>query len=163
MLDEPANGLDPEGIRWMRGLLRHLAGEGKTVLVSSHMLSEVQQTVDDVVIIANGRLVRQGSMEELQGSVRTLVRTPGVAALRDALATAGIGSQQSPAPDGLVVDSSDLGRIGDVAFAAGVAVHELRSLRSDLERLFLTLTETPEHRNRNLGADLPAVPEVPAP
>ena len=75
ILDEPANGLDPEGIRWLRGFLRHVASQGKTVLVSSHMLQEVEQTVDDVVIISNGRLVRQGPMAELHGEARSLVRT----------------------------------------------------------------------------------------
>ena len=78
ILDEPANGLDPEGIRWLRGFLRHLAGEGKTVLISSHMLSEVEQTVDDVVIIANGRFVRQGTIGELRGKARVVVRTRAV-------------------------------------------------------------------------------------
>lgn len=64
ILDEPSNGLDPEGIRWLRGFLRHLSTQGKTILVSSHLLQEVEQTVDDVVIIANGRLVREGAMAE---------------------------------------------------------------------------------------------------
>ena len=72
VLDEPSNGLDPEGIRWLRGFLRHLSHEGKTILVSSHLLQEVEQTVDEVVIIANGRLVRAGAMAELHG-------TPGAA------------------------------------------------------------------------------------
>ena len=68
ILDEPANGLDPDGIRWLRGFLRHLADEGRTLLISSHMLSEVEQTVDDVVIIANGKRVAQGTIEELGAS-----------------------------------------------------------------------------------------------
>ena len=76
ILDEPANGLDPEGIRWLRGFLRHLsADQGKTILVSSHLLQEVEQTVDDVVIIANGVLVKQGTMAELGGGGGALVRT----------------------------------------------------------------------------------------
>lgn len=75
ILDEPANGLDPEGIRWLRGLLRHVSNQGKTVLVSSHMLQEVEQTVDDIVIISNGRLVQQGPMAELHGVGSSLVRT----------------------------------------------------------------------------------------
>ena len=68
VLDEPSNGLDPEGIRWLRGFLRHLSREGKTILVSSHLLQEVEQTVDEVVIIANGRLVRAGTMADLHGT-----------------------------------------------------------------------------------------------
>src|SRR6476660_5504110 len=75
ILDEPANGLDPEGIRWLRGFLRHLSGQGKTVLISSHMLQEVEQTVDEVVIITNGQLVKQGTMADLHGSGGAIVRT----------------------------------------------------------------------------------------
>ena len=75
VLDEPANGLDPAGIAWLRGFLRALAAEGRTVLISSHVLSEVEQTVDDVVIIANGRFVRQGSMASLHGEQTSVVAT----------------------------------------------------------------------------------------
>ena len=82
LLDEPANGLDPEGIRWLRGFLRHLAAQGRTVLVSSHMLSEVEQTVDDVVIIANGRFVRQGSMDSLHEETTSIVATSDAAPSR---------------------------------------------------------------------------------
>src|SRR5690606_1363192 len=74
LLDEPANGLDPEGIRWLREFLRYLAGQGRTVLVSSHVLAEVQQTVDDVVIIAKGRLIRESSLAELEAHARPAVR-----------------------------------------------------------------------------------------
>ena len=82
VLDEPANGLDPEGIRWLRGFLRHLChDQGKTVLVSSHLLQEVEQTVDDVVIIANGTLVKQGAMADLGGGAGAVVRTSDPAAL----------------------------------------------------------------------------------
>ena len=93
LLDEPANGLDPEGIRWLRGFLRHLsADQGKTVLVSSHLLQEVEQTVDDVVIIANGVLVKQGTMAELGGGGGALVRTPDPERLAQALREAVSGS-----------------------------------------------------------------------
>ncbi len=86
ILDEPANGLDPDGIRWLRGLLRHLAAEGRTVLVSSHQLNEVQQIADRVVILNRGRLVRSGAISELMaGTDSVLVRSPAPAALRDAL------------------------------------------------------------------------------
>lgn len=150
LLDEPANGLDPEGIRWMRGFLRHLAGEqGKTVLISSHMLSEVEQTVEDVVIIANGHLVRWGTMEQLHGEPAALVRTSDSSALGAALERAGLPS--SPEDGGLRVLTGELRQVGDVALQSGLPVHELRPLRTDLERLFLQLTESPEHRNRNLA------------
>ncbi|GAA5165237.1 ABC transporter ATP-binding protein [Ornithinimicrobium tianjinense] len=151
LLDEPANGLDPEGIRWMRGFMRHLAREqGKTVLVSSHLLGEVEQTVEDVVIIANGHLVREGTMDELHGDPAVLVRTTDAPTLAAALARAGIASAPEDQPGSLRVLTGDLARVGDVALAVGLPVHELRPLRTDLERLFLELTESPEHRNRNL-------------
>ena len=149
LLDEPANGLDPEGIRWLRGFLRHLSGEGKTILVSSHMLQEVEQTVDDVVIIANGRLIKQGPIQELHGEATALVRSADPATLAQALDRAGLAS--SPIEDGaLTVHSGDLRQIGEVALAAGVAVHELRGKDADLEALFFALTEAPENANRNL-------------
>ncbi|WP_151524864.1 ABC transporter ATP-binding protein [Serinicoccus kebangsaanensis] len=154
LLDEPANGLDPEGIRWMRGFMRHLAAEqGKTVLVSSHLLGEVEQTVEDVVIIANGRLARRGTMDELHGDPAVLVRTSDPGALGHALESAGLSAalDQEQGPDALRVGTGDLRQVGDIALAAGQPVHELRPLRTDLERLFLELTESPEHRNRNLS------------
>ena len=94
ILDEPANGLDPEGIRWLRGFLRYLSGEGKTVLISSHLLAEVAQTVDDVVIIANGRSVAQGPISDLQGEPTVLVRTPDRDELASALLAAGVVSEE---------------------------------------------------------------------
>ncbi|WP_134772487.1 ABC transporter ATP-binding protein [Ornithinimicrobium flavum] len=157
LLDEPANGLDPEGIRWMRGFLQHLArDQGKTVLISSHLLAEVEQTVEDVIIIANGRLVRQGTMQDLHGEPATRVRTPDPGRLAEALAGAGLSA--TPEDGGLRVATGDLALVGDTALRAGLAVHELRPLRTDLERLFLQLTESPEHRNRNLADPGSAVP-----
>ncbi len=152
VLDEPANGLDPEGIRWLRGFLRHLAAEGKTILISSHLLTEVEQTVDDVVIIANGHLVRQGTIEELHGDPTTLVRTSRPEALVDTLRTAGLAGEvlAEHGPGAVRVLSDDLTRVGDLALEAGAPVHELRMLRTDLERLYFDLTESPENRNRNL-------------
>lgn len=151
VLDEPANGLDPEGIRWLRKFLRHLAEEGRTILVSSHLLSEVEHTVDDVVIIANGKAVRSGPMAEIKGEPRVLVRTPGAAALQDVLTARGL-SVTTDDDGALHVLTSDLALVGDAALAAGVPVHELRGEQADLEALFFELTETPENANRNLGA-----------
>ncbi|MCK0112310.1 ABC transporter ATP-binding protein [Ornithinimicrobium sp. F0845] len=153
ILDEPANGLDPEGIRWLRGFLRHLASEGKTILISSHLLSEVEQTVDDVVIIANGQLVRQGTIDELHGETTALIRTSNARGLIEALRAAGLEAGDEPAqgPGAVRVVTADLVRVGDIALAAGVPVHELRVLRTDLERLYFQLTESPENRNRNLA------------
>ncbi len=150
LLDEPANGLDPEGIRWLRGFLRHLAATGKTILISSHLLAEAEQIVDDVVIIANGRRVAQGSIAELRGEASALVRTSEAAPLGSALTAAGLVWE--PGEGGsITVRTPDLARVGDVALRAGLPVHELRQLATDLEDLFFRLTEAPEHRNRNLG------------
>lgn len=154
LLDEPTNGLDPEGIRWMRGFLRHLATEqGKTVLISSHLLAEVEQTVEDVVIIANGRMVRSGGMDELHGDPAALVRASEPRRLAAALERAGIATRALPeqGPEALEAETGDLALVGRVALEAQVALSELSPRRTDLERLFLELTDSPEHRNRNLG------------
>jgi ABC-2 type transport system ATP-binding protein len=155
ILDEPANGLDPEGIRWLRGFLRQLSGEGKTILISSHMLQEVEQTVDDVVIIANGRSVAQGPITELQGEPTVLVRTPDPTDLSSALLAGGLVS--SVEGDGtLRVRTQELARVGDIAYRSGHPVHELRTLDTDLEGLYFRLTTGPDNRNRNLS-DAPGV------
>src|SRR3954447_9038793 len=146
VLDEPTNGLDPEGIRWLRGFLRHLChDQGKTVLVSSHLLQEVEQTVDDVVIISNGTLVKQGSMADLGGGAGAVVRTSDPAAPARAL---GDITSEPEADGALFVHSTDLRAIGDAAHAAGLPVWELRRREADLEALFFELTEG---RNRNVG------------
>ncbi|MEU7846448.1 ABC transporter ATP-binding protein [Micromonospora parva] len=143
ILDEPANGLDPEGIRWMRGFLKNLAHEGRTVLVSSHLLSEMQLLADDVVIIAAGQLVRQGPVDQVLGSMaqsaRVRVRTPQAEALTAAL------KAQSATVDVdehgvLLVAGVDAPTIGRAALTAGVELHELTTERPDLERVFLELT-----------------------
>jgi ABC-2 type transport system ATP-binding protein len=152
VLDEPANGLDPEGIRWLRGFLRHLSSQGKTVLISSHMLQEVEQTVDDVVIINNGRLIKQGAMESLHGEAQAIVRTSDLDALAGALRVADVTSQVQ---DGtLLAATHDLRLVGDVALRAGLPIYELRKATTDLEALFFELTEG---TNRNLGGT--AAPE----
>ncbi len=143
VLDEPANGLDPEGIRWMRGLLRGLADEGRTVLVSSHLLTEMQLLADDVVIVAAGRLVRQGAVDTVLRDVAAAavvqVRTPHADRLAAALtaqgATVGAGDDGT-----LTVTGVDAPTVGRVALAAAVELHELVSQRPDLEGVFLELT-----------------------
>jgi ABC-2 type transport system ATP-binding protein len=147
VLDEPANGLDPEGIQWLRRFLRHLAHEqGRTVLVSSHLLSEVEQTVDRVVIVGAGRLVREGSMEQLRsgahGAGTVLVRSPEAARFADVLrATGTTVAQQDGA---LTVTGSTTDDVGRQAFAAGVELHELRSRTSGLEEIYFQLTSGQE-------------------
>jgi ABC-2 type transport system ATP-binding protein len=143
ILDEPANGLDPEGIRWMRDFLRALAAEGRTVLVSSHLLSEMQLLADDVVIIAAGRLVRQGPMDEVLRSMSTggqvRVRTPQAGELTAALQA--LGATVTPGDDGaLMVAGVDAPAVGRAALTASVELHELSPQRPDLERVFLDLT-----------------------
>jgi ABC-2 type transport system ATP-binding protein len=143
ILDEPANGLDPEGIRWMRDLLKALAAEGRTVLVSSHLLAEMQQLADDVVIIAAGRLVRQGPVGEvlagMGGAAQVRVRTPQPAELTAALSER--DASVVPQADGaLLINGLDTAAVGQVAFAARVELHELTGERADLEQVFLQLT-----------------------
>ncbi|MET7373681.1 ABC transporter ATP-binding protein [Micromonospora arida] len=143
ILDEPANGLDPEGIRWMRGFLKNLAHEGRTVLVSSHLLSEMQLLADDVVIIAAGQLVRQGPVDQVLGSMaqgaRVRVRTPQAEVLTAAL-KAQSATIETDEQGVLLVGGVDAPTIGRSALAAGVELHELTTERPDLERVFLELT-----------------------
>jgi ABC-2 type transport system ATP-binding protein len=141
LLDEPANGLDPEGIHWLRGLIRGQADEGRTVLVSSHVLAEVAQTVDQVVIIARGRLVAQSTLADLTAGAATAVRvrTPQAEALRDRLAAGGTAVELD-GPDQLVVTGVTSEQVGRAAAAAGIVLHEMRFERSNLEEVFLELT-----------------------
>ncbi|SCL51401.1 ABC-2 type transport system ATP-binding protein [Micromonospora peucetia] len=138
ILDEPANGLDPEGIFWMRGLLRDFADRGGTVLLSSHLLREVEAVADRLVVIGGGRIVAQGDKDELLAGGGTLVRARNAAALRGALDRAGLAVTEGT--DGLLV-RADADTVGQAAADAGVALTELRPAGSaGLEQLFLTLT-----------------------
>jgi ABC-2 type transport system ATP-binding protein len=146
VLDEPANGLDPQGIRWLRNFLRSLAAEGRTILVSSHVLAEVAQTVDSVVIIHRGKLIRHATMAEVQalavGAAR--VRSPDAERLATLLAGAGM-SVRSLGDGGLAVEAAPE-RIGELAAANGVVLHELTAERATLEEVFLELTGDPGER-----------------
>jgi ABC-2 type transport system ATP-binding protein len=149
LLDEPANGLDPEGIAWLRGYLRHLTAEGRTVLISSHVLSEVQQTVDDVVILARGRLVHTGPLDSFSGEPGVVVRSPQRDRVRSVLTTAGWRVEDATShPDGvdgeLVVRGCTLAQVGDALYAAGVPVHLLAPLQQDLETTFLRMVSETE-------------------
>jgi ABC-2 type transport system ATP-binding protein len=142
ILDEPANGLDPEGIRWMRDLLRILATQGRTILVSSHLLGEMEQLADDLVIITAGRLAAQGTVASVIGSMthpsRTLVRTPEPEKLAAVL---GSDAVVTPTGDGGVyITGADAVTIGDAALRAGAAIHQLVTQLPDLEAAFLELT-----------------------
>jgi ABC-2 type transport system ATP-binding protein len=141
ILDEPGNGLDPAGIAWLRDFLRGLASEGRTVLMSSHVLSEVQQTVEEVLILAEGRLVRHGPLHELEdpASRAVLVRTPTPERLRDVLREEGIA--ESGSADAMIrVTGATPAAVGAAAFRHQVELHELYAEPSDLERIFLQLT-----------------------
>jgi ABC-2 type transport system ATP-binding protein len=141
ILDEPANGLDPEGVRWLRDFLRRLASEGRTVLISSHVLAEIAQTADRVLIISRGQLVLSSSLAELTaragGAVRVRSGDPRrlTAALREQALQVMTGTGQA-----LLVQGASSERIGEIAFAAGVPVHELVSDAGFLEDVFLELT-----------------------
>jgi len=138
VLDEPANGLDPAGIRWMRDLLRGFADDGGTVLLSSHLLHEIEVIADDLVVIGQGRIVAQGSKSELLASAGTLVRTTDVERLARALHEAAVVT--SPIDGGLRVDA-DPELVGETAHRAGVVLRELRPADgAGLEEMFLELT-----------------------
>ncbi len=138
VLDEPANGLDPQGIHDLRDVLRGRAERGHTVLVSSHLLTEMQHLADDVVVIEGGRLVTTGTMDELTHH-RALVRTPDPSGLADRLARPGIEIHRT-ALDRLVVAGLDLEEIGRTAHVAGIALFELSTDAASLEDVFLSLT-----------------------
>ena len=140
VLDEPANGLDPAGIRWLRDLLRSLAAEGRTILVSSHVLSEVAQTADRVVIIHRGRLVTQAAIADVLAgaSGATRVRTPDADRLRSLLT--GEGVALSTTDEGALLVSAPPERVGELAAANGVVLHELSVEQATLEEVFLELT-----------------------
>ncbi len=146
VLDEPANGLDPQGVRWLRDFLRSLASEGRTILVSSHVLAEVAQTVHEVVIIHRGRLVRHAAMAEVESMAAgsTIVRSPDAARLGSLLADAGVEVRVEG--DGRLAVSVEPERVGELAAAHGVVLHELTAQRATLEEVFLELTGEPGER-----------------
>ncbi len=140
ILDEPANGLDPAGIHWMRSLLRSYADRGGTVLLSSHLLHEVQVIADELIVIGNGKIVAQGSKAELLQTAGTYVRAADPSALANALTSAGIAS--TPSQDGLRTEAAPE-QVGKAAASAGVALVELRPADgAGLEEMFLELTSS---------------------
>jgi ABC-2 type transport system ATP-binding protein len=139
ILDEPANGLDPAGIRWMRGLLLDYADRGGTVLLSSHLLHEIEVIADDLVVIGNGRIVAQGAKSQLLRSAGSLLRTTQREVLARALINAGVSS--SPVGEDGLLAQADTAEVGKIAFATGVPVIELRPADgAGLEDMFLQLT-----------------------
>ncbi|MBP2324034.1 ABC-2 type transport system ATP-binding protein [Kibdelosporangium banguiense] len=141
MLDEPVNGLDLDGVRWIRRLTRSLADEGRTVLVSSHLMSEVEQTADRLLIIGRGRLISDTTVDELtrRFSQGVLVRSPRAADLIAVLTGAGADVEQDPA-GGLCVRGLEVATIGDLAAEHGIALYEVTSRSASLEEAYMALT-----------------------
>lgn len=138
VLDEPANGLDPQGVRWIRRLLREHADRGGTVLLSSHLLREVEAVADHLVIINDGRIVADGSPQQLRTTRSTLVRAVDAQALSDALRAA--GQQARTSADGAIETDAEPEQVGRIAARAGAVLTELRPQGDDLEEVFFTLT-----------------------
>jgi ABC-2 type transport system ATP-binding protein len=143
ILDEPTNGLDPEGVHWLRQYLRAFADNGGSVLVSSHLLAEVAQTVDDIVIVANGRLITQSSLTDLERGAKAgvRVRTPQAERLRTALSAEGIAAELVE-PDVVMAFETTTEAIGLAAAGVGAAIFEMSTEHFDLEEMFLELTTT---------------------
>jgi len=142
MFDEPVNGLDPEGILWIRNLMKALAAEGRTVFVSSHLMSEMENTADHLLVIGRGRLIADCTVAEFiaRNSVQTVrVRTPQADELRSAVALAG-GHVATAADGGFVVQGLAPDQIGDLAFERGIRLHELAQAHASLEQAFMELT-----------------------
>ncbi len=155
ILDEPSNGLDPQGIAWLREFLRHLAGEGRTVLVSSHLLAEMSQTVDDVVIVSQGQLRAQGPLSSLIGQAQSSMRVRSPEADRLVAVTRAAGfSPRQVAQDVVIVDAVGPEQLGPVLATNQVVVYELAQESQNLESIFLELTTS-------LGGT-PSVPTSPA-
>jgi ABC-2 type transport system ATP-binding protein len=141
ILDEPANGLDPQGINWLRGFLKAFAADGKSVLVSSHLLSEMGLLADRLVVIGRGQLIASGSLQEFIGSVSettVFVRTPEPQRLQEVLTAA--GANVEPRDGGFGVTGMDQIKVSDIAFAERVQLHELTTMTASLEDAFLQAT-----------------------
>jgi ABC-2 type transport system ATP-binding protein len=148
ILDEPVNGLDPEGIRWIRGLLKGLAAEGRTVFVSSHLMSEMALTAERLVVIGRGKLIADTTVSDFTAQASSnlvLVRSPAVARLRELVVAA--GGSLAPAPNGVAAEEDLIhvagltsAAIGDLAAAQSVALHELTPISASLEEAFMELT-----------------------
>ena len=158
MFDEPVNGLDPEGILWIRNLMKALAGEGRTVFVSSHLMSEMENTADHLIVIGRGRLIADCTMSEFiarSSATAVRVRTPSAEQLTRAVTTR--GATAVTAPDGSVeVRGMTAEQVGDLAFGEAIRLHELAPVRASLEEAFMELTaDSVEYH-----ADVPGQPAV---
>ncbi|RZU74286.1 ABC-2 type transport system ATP-binding protein [Micromonospora kangleipakensis] len=159
LFDEPVNGLDPDGVRWIRRLTRALAAEGRTVLVSSHLMSEMEQTADQLIVIGRGRLIADAPVAELiaaSAAASVLVRGPqpvALAALGERLTAEGATVTPHGA-DGLTVSGAAADRVGDVAYELGVRMHELTPMTGSLEQAFMELTaDSVEYAGGTVGSE----------
>ncbi|MCA1306795.1 ABC transporter ATP-binding protein [Microbacterium esteraromaticum] len=156
ILDEPVNGLDPEGVRWVRQFVRHAASEGRTVLLSSHLMSEMSQTADHVIVLGRGKVLADAPLPELVRAwttARVLVRSPRASELADVLAAPEV---EIVTADRFTLDVSGLpaSRIGDLAAERGIAIHELTPTSGSLEDAYLALTgDSVEYRTRAVPQD----------
>ncbi|MEV7086996.1 ATP-binding cassette domain-containing protein [Streptomyces sp. NPDC093085] len=161
MFDEPVNGLDPEGIHWIRNLMKTLAHEGRTIFVSSHLMSEMALTADHLIVIGQGRLLADTSMAEfIRANARSFVRlrSPHPERLKDALHRAGFPAREA-ADGALEVDGARTEELGEVAARDGVTLHELSAERASLEEAFMRMTaESVEYHTRGSGEEGPAWP-----
>jgi len=163
MFDEPVNGLDPEGILWIRNLMKTLAAEGRTVFVSSHLMAEMENTADHLIVVGRGKLIADCTMGEFiarSSGAAVKVRTPSPDAL--VLAIAAKGGQASADADGtLVVRGLATDQVGDIAFEQGIRVHELTMMRASLEEAFMELTgDSVEYRAEVPAASVPVGPST---
>ncbi|PRY61097.1 ATP-binding cassette domain-containing protein [Glycomyces artemisiae] len=145
LLDEPTNGLDPHGIHWMRDVLKTLASEGRTIFVSSHLLSEMQLMADELVVIGRGTMIFNGDVDTFVREFtqsQVVVRGPDTASLAEALKAE--GAEVIPEADALVVSGLEIGKVGHLAFTSGVELHELSTRRASLEEAFMSATGASE-------------------
>jgi ABC-2 type transport system ATP-binding protein len=159
LFDEPVNGLDPEGILWIRRFMHRLADEGRTVFVSSHLLSEMALTAQELIVIGKGKLIAQCSTEEFVAQATessVLVRSPQLPVLRSALGETGASVRDEG--ESLVVSGMDIAKIGELAAAKGIALHELSPQRGSLEEAFIQLTGDAVEYHAALGDAAPAQP-----
>jgi len=164
LFDEPVNGLDPEGVTWVRRLCRNLAAEGRTVLISSHLMSEMAQTADRVVVIGRGRILADATLDDFVsglGGEYVKVSTPDTARLGDALHATGLDVRRE-GPDTISVRGATSAQVGRTAFELGVLLEELVQVRPSLEDAYLRLTATEvEYRSGSVGPSDSVIGEVP--
>ncbi|RAV32306.1 ABC transporter ATP-binding protein [Corynebacterium heidelbergense] len=164
ILDEPVNGLDPEGIRWVRGFVRHLASEGRTVLISSHLLSEMAQTADHLVVIGKGKLIADTSTKEFiksASTTKTVVRCDHMDELQAGLLEEDVPFERAKDDEDreiLVIESQDTDWVGGLAFSCGVRLRELTQQRASLEDAFMSMTGDSVEYHATASPSLPAQP-----